>query len=309
MASVQNFFVKRLVFLFRKNAELRKHIDNVQVMRKNSDRLLSKLPIPKGVRFKRFYIKHIPAAWLTPEVLPNPQKVVLYLHGGGYAVGSVQTHKAFASKIAQMAGANALIIDYRLAPENPFPAALEDAAEAYRYLLQQGFLPQNIVIAGDSAGGGLTLATLLFLKENELPLPAAAVCYSPWTDLAATGKSNITNTKTDPMLIAHKITEWGKNYAGTKSTQHPLVSPLYGNLKGLPPILIQVGTEELIMDDSIRFAKKAQEAGCNVTLEVWNDMIHVFPKFWRVLPEARQALNRTVQFIEQHTQHTNANEC
>ena len=296
MASIRSFFVKQYMRSAREALLGRKHHENIPKLRRGFDILANKHPLPKNVYFKRIYIHDIPAAWIIPAKA-NTDIVMLYLHGGGYAVGSVNTHKALISKIAKKAGVAALAIDYRLAPEHPFPAAIDDAISAYDFLLEQNYLPQNIFIAGDSAGGGLTIATLIALKELGRPMPATAVCLSPWTDLAVTGASVTEKAHLDPMIVGYLLSEWAARYAGDTPTNHPLISPLYANLSGLPPMLIQVGTDEVILDDSTRFAKKAREQGTDVTLDVWDGMIHVWQYLWYVIPEANEAIKQIAAYV------------
>jgi acetyl esterase/lipase len=190
----------------------------------------------------------------------------------------------------------ALAINYRLAPEHPYPAALEDAATAYRWLLSQGNDPARIIIAGDSAGGGLTLATLVALREAGEPLPAGAVCISPWTDLACTGDCVHEKAPLDKILSPDGLTRSAKSYAGGHELRSPLISPLYADLRGLPPLLIQVGTDEILLDDAKRIAEKAQIAGVDITLEIWEEMFHVF-QIIPFLPETKQALGQIGDFV------------
>lgn len=241
----------------------------------------------------------VPGEWITA---PNStdQTTILYLHGGGYSIGSVNTHADMVSRIARASGARAFSVNYRLAPENPYPAAVDDATTAYRWLLKQGVRPETIVIAGDSAGGGLTAATLLALKKSGDPLPGAAVLLSPWTDLAATGESMETRAEADPMIVVDPLNGMAKIYAGKADLTDPLVSPLYGDYSGLPPMLIQVGDCEVLLDDSRRYAERAKAAGVDVTLEVWDEMIHVFQVFAGMLPEGQQAIDRIGEWVKQH---------
>jgi acetyl esterase/lipase len=241
----------------------------------------------------------VPGEWITA---PNStdQTTILYLHGGGYTIGSLNTHADLVSRIARASAARAFSLDYRLAPENPFPAAVEDATTAFRWLLKQGVRPETIVIAGDSAGGGLTAATLLALKQAGDPLPGAAVLLSPWTDLDGTGDSLKTRAEADPMIVVDPLKDMGKVYAGTAELTDPLVSPLYGDYSGLPPILIQVGDCEVLLDDSTRYAERAKAAGVDVTLEVWDEMIHVFQIFAPTLPEGQQAIDKIGEWVKQH---------
>lgn len=242
----------------------------------------------------------VEAQWISaPDA--DPSRVILYLHGGGYTAGSINTHRATIARLSRAAGARALALNYRLAPEHPFPAALEDATAAYRWLLAQGIAPGRIVIAGDSAGGGLTIATLVALRDAKQPLPAAAVPISPWTDLAASGDSLRTRAARDPMVQPEPLRDMARVYLGKTDPKNPLASPLYANYEGLPPMLIQVGDAEILLDDATRVAHKAKAAGVKVELEVWDDMIHVWHVFAKLLPEAQQAIDRIGRYVREHT--------
>jgi acetyl esterase/lipase len=192
-------------------------------------------------------------------------------------------------------------VEYRLAPEHPFPAAVEDATAAYRWLLASGVRPAGIAIAGDSAGGGLTLATLVALRDAGDPLPAAAVCLSPWVDLEGIGDSMATKAAADPFVRKEMIQFMAQQYLGERSLRTPLAAPLYADLHGLPPLLIQVGTAETLLDDSTRIAERARAAGVSVTLDTWDNMIHVWQLFAPMLPEGQQAIERIGAFIREHT--------
>jgi epsilon-lactone hydrolase len=232
----------------------------------------------------------------------SPQRTIYYLHGGGYVACSPATHRSFTAHLSRAANARVFVPDYRLAPEHRFPAALEDAVRGYRMLLENGESAERIIIGGDSAGGGLTLATLIALRDRGLPLPGGAFCLSPWTDLAATGGSLITNEEKDPMLTGIGMKEFAAIYYGEASPTDPLVSPLYGDLIGLPPLLIYVSNTEILLDDSVRLAARAKKHGVNVDLRVWNDLPHVWPVFIAFkLPESRQALGEIAEFIQQQT--------
>lgn len=241
----------------------------------------------------------IPAAWIVPPGM-EAKRTILYLHGGGYNAGSITSHLPLTSNIALAAKARVLAIDYRLAPEHAFPAAVEDALAAYRWLLKGSAQANQIVVAGDSAGGGLTLSLLLSLREKRLSLPAAAVCLSPWTDLTLSGESWETNARIDFMLEKISTLKAAKIYLGDADPRSPLASPLYADPAGLPPLLIQVGSEEVLLSDSTLFAEKARAAGVDVTLENWKGMQHVWQYTASMLPEARQAVARIGEFIIQH---------
>ncbi|MCA8898402.1 MAG: alpha/beta hydrolase [Hyphomonas sp.] len=236
----------------------------------------------------------VPADWVTVDG-SDADRVVLYLHGGGYVMGSRNTHRGLAGRIARAAKARVLLPEYRLAPEHPFPAAVDDATACWRWLVSQGFAPQRMAIAGDSAGGGLTLATLLALKANVAPMPACAVALSPWTDLEGSGPTAEPGAVDDPMLTPDGLRVTGQQYAAG-ALRHPLAAPLHGALAGLPPLLLQVGTREVLLSDSTRFAEKARAAGVDVTLEIEEGLIHVWQMFPDV-PEAQSAVQRIGAFV------------
>jgi acetyl esterase/lipase len=257
------------------------------------------IPVEEDVVCETVEIGGVPAEWISVPGAPE-NRILFYLHGGGYCLGSLNTHREMISRIARASQARALSVEYRLAPENPHPAALEDSLAAYRGLLSDGTDPARIVIGGDSAGGGLTLATLVSLRDAGDPLPAAVVCLSPWTDLEGTGESATTKADLDPMVKMDDDKTMARRYAGGADLREPLLSPLYADLHALPPMLIQVGTREVLLDDSTRFDKNAREAGVDVSLEVWEDMIHVWQFFAFMLPEGQQAIDRIGEFILQH---------
>lgn len=271
----------------------------LRIQAENAARYFGKLP--KNIQLKPVDIGGIYAEWVLPHGA-DPKKVMLYFHGGGYVVGSAQGHRLHTGKFVKATGIPALVFNYRLAPEHPFPAAVEDSLNAYKYLLDKGSEPANIVFMGDSAGGGLCLATLLAIKMQGLPLPAAAVALSPWVDLKCTGDSY--TTKASVCLSPEGSWDaWGKMYFGDHSPEDPLVSPLYGDLKGLPPLLIIVGGDEILLDDSREFAKKAEVAGVDVTLIIGEGMCHCYPAFANILPEAKQALASISTFVKSSLEH------
>jgi len=250
--------------------------------------------LPAGISYQSIDLDGIHGAWVK-RVDPS-RGVILYLHGGAYMLGSIISHREFVARLAQTTRSKVLIINYRLAPEDPYPAALEDALAAYKWLLKQGYDPAQIILAGDSAGGGLALAVMLKLRSEGRPLPAGGVCISPWTDLALTGDSYRSKAEVDPMLNFERIDDCAKLYAGQHDRKGPLISPLYGDLRDLPPLFIQVGTDELLLDDAEQFTERAREAGVEVTLEVWQGMFHVFQIF-PFLPETKRALESIGQFV------------
>ena len=233
---------------------------------------------------------------ITPASRPN--RHVLYLHGGAYRLGAPSTYRHFTWRIASAAQARVLVVDYRLAPEHPFPAALEDAVSYYCWLLAEGADPRQIAVIGDSAGGGLALALLLKLRDSGLPLPAAAVVLSPWTDLALTGASLTLNAKLDAMVHAEDIPKFAADYLAGADPRHPYASPLYGDPTGLPPTLIQVGSEELLRDDAVRMAERMQRVHCQAELQIWPRMPHVWHLFAPILPEAREAIAEISKFLQ-----------
>lgn len=224
-------------------------------------------------------------------------RALLYLHGGGYVMGSLTTHRALAGEISRAAQAAVLLVDYRLAPEAPFPAAVEDGVASYRWLLDQGFKPLQLAIAGDSAGGGLAVATLVSARDQGLPMPKAAVLISPWSDLTCSNESYKTRAAADPMITPGGIGRMAGVYLQGKDAKHPYASPNYADLRSLPPLLIHVGRDEVLLDDSIKLDEKARAEGVDSTLEIWDDMIHVWHAFHPMLPEGKQAIARVGAFL------------
>jgi acetyl esterase/lipase len=239
----------------------------------------------------------VPAAWIrSPGADPN--RVVVYFHGGGFRLGSIASHRGLMARLSAASGCSLLGVAYRLAPEHHFPAPIEDALKVLDWLLPQVGDTNRIGLAGDSAGGGLALATLLSLRDSGRPLPAACVLFSPWTDLAATGASYATRAGRDPIHQRPMILAMAKSYLGPAGDPRaPLASPLYADLAGLSPVFIQVGDRETVLDDSRDFARRAEEAGVPVELQVWDEMIHVFQLFADDLPEARQAIASAGEFL------------
>jgi epsilon-lactone hydrolase len=267
--------------------------------RERFEKLGSFLPTPADAR-----AEPVEAGGVKSEVVSAPGvndlKNVLYLHGGGYVVGSINTHRTLAYNLSKASGARVLLIDYRLAPENPFPAAVDDALAAYRWLLDGGADPAHLAVAGDSAGGGLAVALMVALKDAGLPQPGCAVCMSPWVDMEAIGDSMTGKAKEDPMVQREAILGMATAYLGDADTRSPLAAPLYADLSGLAPMLIQVGTAETLLDDSVRLAAVAKAVGVQVTLDIAEDMIHVWQLFAPMLSEGGEAIDRAGDFINQH---------
>jgi epsilon-lactone hydrolase len=267
----------------------------VAEMRAGFEALARQYSPPADARIDRVDAGGVPAEWVSvPD--SDPSRVILYFHGGGYTIGSAETHRELVARLSRAAGARALSVDYRLAPEHRFPGAVEDAVASYRWLLDRGVPSGAIAVAGDSAGGGLVLGMLLALRDQGLPLPAAAVCMSPVTDHLKTGASMDSKAALDPLVQRKSSTEHSKRYIGQGDPKAPYASPLYADLHGLPPILILVGTSEVLLDDSTRFAERARAAGVEAEIEVWEEMIHIWP-FFADLPEAGKAVERMGAFI------------
>jgi len=266
-----------------------------EMLRAFFEAMASSFPVPDGVRCTPAELGGVPGEW-TEMPGASPGRVILYLHGGGYVIGSIGTHRSLVARIAREAQARCFSLDYRLAPENPYPAAVDDAVCAYRALVASGIEPGCIVVMGDSAGGGLTLATLLSLRDSGDALPAAAVCLSPWTDLEGTGASHSDPGILDPMVNLPGLQMMGQLYAGAK-VRDALASPVGADFHGLPPLYILVGTREMLLDDSLRVAEKARAAGVPVLLEKGEGLIHVWPMFGDDVPEAADAVRNIGAFV------------
>ena len=238
----------------------------------------------------------VPCQWITAPGVPQ-DRLVIYLHGGAYATCSPTTHKDLISRLSLASGAAALGVDYRLAPEYLFPAAVEDCLAAYNWALGHGFEPGNIVLAGDSAGGGLVVSVLLAARDSALPLPAAGVCFSPWVDLECTGDSMSVNDHLDAFIKYEGLFARAQSYLGEADPKHPWASALYADLHGLPPLLIHVGSAETLLDDSTRLAILAKDSGVDVSFKIWDDMVHVWQLFASVLPEGQQSIDESGEFI------------
>jgi len=262
--------------------------------------------LPAGIQASPVTIPGLPqglsAEWIHPAGSPSTpaatDRAIFYTHGGGYVTGNCVDHRNHVAKFVQATGVSALLYDYRLAPEHPFPAAMQDTLTAYRWLLDQGLAPAHIAIVGESAGGGLCLASLLAIRDEGLPFPAAGVALSPWTDLTCSGASYRTNAMRDISTLG-SWEVWSRYYIGPNDPCHPWISPLHGDLHGLPPIWIEVGDREILLDDSVCFAEKAKAAGVDVRLHVWEGMVHCFPLLAPLFPEATQAWQETVVNIRE----------
>ena len=286
-----------LQMIRKRGEEVRVTVDDFRL---SYERIMGSLPMDDDISTERIGAGGVPAEWImAPEAQDG--RVLLYLHGGGYIFGSTRTHRVMLAHISRAAQARVLGLDYRLAPECPFPAPVDDSVAAYRWLLANGQNPKKIVIGGDSAGGGLMVAVLVALRYLGEPMPAAGVGISAWTDMESTGRSFITNAEVDPSVNRERLIDLGKTYLAGKDPRAPLASPIHADLTGLPPLLLQVGSIETLLDDSNELAKRAREAGVEVEVDVWDDMPHVWHHFAPILPEARQAIGRIGEFVRKHT--------
>jgi acetyl esterase/lipase len=318
MESIQSRLIK---FLFRSQLKTMDRLNiriwdehtSIPAWREYCENGAAKAPLPAGIEAVPVHINSLPASlsaeWLQPtssaKVPLVEEAVIFYTHGGGYISGTCSDHRAMVAKLVAWSGVRLLLFEYRLAPEHPFPAALEDTLTAYLWLLEQISPATRIIIAGESAGGGLCLATLLALRdqkaqvEPKLPLPIAAISISPVTDLALTGRPNRVNGSIEP----ERMTEMcSKYYVGNHDPCDPYISPLFGELRGLPPLLMFVGTDEGGLDDSLRFAEKAKTAGVDVRLIVGEGQVHCYPLLPDFIPESKQAMTEIKTFIHKHLQ-------
>jgi monoterpene epsilon-lactone hydrolase len=253
-------------------------------------------PPPDDLRFEDVDAGGVPAEWaIAPDA--TDERVVLYLHGGAYCVCSPRTHRRLTGELSRHTGAHVLVPDYALAPERPFPAAIEDAFAAYRWLLDRGTDPKDLAVAGDSAGAGLTIALLLTLRDASIPMPACAVAISPWADLEFTGESAITKAAVDPLIQVPVLKEEADLYLNGQDVRNPLASPIYAELHRLPPLFIHVGGREVLLDDATRLHEAAERDGVDVTIEIDEDMFHVWHVFATLMPEGDAGVRRVADFI------------
>jgi monoterpene epsilon-lactone hydrolase len=272
---------------------------DVTVQREVLETMLGGIPIPEDVTVEPGRLGEIPVVNIGIEGLPA-QTVMLYFHGGGFALGSAGTSVGLASDIARRAGARAVSVEYRLAPEHPYPAGIDDAVSAYQALLGSGVDPSTVAFAGESAGGGLVAATLRRLSEQGLPMPSCAVLLSPWVDLTCSGESFTSKAEVDPALYPQGMRTRAADYVGSNDASDPAISPVLGDLSGLPPLLIQSGSHEILLDDAVRLASRAAADDVEVTLQVWPGVPHVFQAFSVMLDEAHEALDAVGRFIVDH---------
>lgn len=290
MPSAQMLLVRELIELHR--APTSPSIDERRLRYERAETAFGADSVPAG---ERVVAGGCEAEWVRPRRGHEP--VLVYTHGGAYAYGSSRSHRHLSGMIGMAAETAVLSLDYRRAPEHPFPAAVEDAFAAYRWLLEQGVPARRIVLAGDSAGGGLVVASMLMARDAGVPLPAAGACLSPWFDLTGEGGSLLTHADRDPLLDPEDLRRTAALYLGGADPRHPLASPLFADLRGLPPLLLHVGSEEILLDDARTLARSAAGAGVRVALEEWPDMVHVWHWYFPVLDEARLAIDRIAAFL------------
>ncbi len=259
----------------------------IEVQRQRQDFLGANKKMPAGLKNKADKFENIKAEWFYTEKASAPP-VILYFHGGAYTTGSLQSGRVLASELSFAAGLKTLLFEYRLAPENPFPAALKDALNMYQHLINAGFAPSDIIFAGESAGGGLLLSAALFLRDAGKPLPGAMVCISPWTDLTCVNNTHVLNEKKDPLLSTVYLKESAYAYSNGHNIRSPYISPIFGNFNGMPPALIHTGSDEILLDDSVILFEKMKSEGVDASIKVWEGMWHI----WHIfdIPEAREAL-------------------
>jgi monoterpene epsilon-lactone hydrolase len=297
MASLQNrivrFFIRRLNFMNRTDLSL----PEIRRMTESAARLLR---APRGVAVQPAALGTVPGEWIVPRGAPA-DRALLYIHGGGFIFCSLATHRALVARLALAAGTRAFSVDYRPAPEHPFPAAPDDCREAYRGLLRAGIEPRRIVVAGDSAGGNLALALMLALREAGEELPAAAVCLSPVTDLTFSGESYRAKAGVDPVFPGGNSRSLAEGirtgYVASEDPRNPLISPLFADWSGMPPVLLQVGEDEILFDDSVRPAERVRAAGGRAECAVWDGMWRVFQAFAPFVPEADRSIAQIGEFI------------
>jgi acetyl esterase/lipase len=271
-------------------------VDKVHQVRRRLKRLEARRADHPGIRFEAAEVGGVPCEWVTPEEGILDDRVLVYLHGGAYAIATPQLYRPLTARLARATGARILVPDYRLAPEHPFPAAPDDALAVWEGLLASGRKGRNTALAGDSAGGNLVLVLLQRIRAAGLPLPAGAACLSPWGDLTGSGDSHVLNARRDPMLPAHKLEEAAALYAPDADLRDPLLSPVFADYRGLPPLQIHVGSTEILLDDALRITRAAERAGVPVHLKVWASQPHVFPMIADFIPEGREAIADVARF-------------
>lgn len=301
MSSIISHIMSSIVVKHMMKPQCDPEKNSIEQIRQKTRALLSSTKLPKGTVIQKTDINGLPAEWIKAgNVSADNLKTILYFHSGGFCLEYSNAHREFASRVSSVSRVRVLAIDYRLAPENQYPAANEDCLKAYQWLLEKGVSPENIVIGGDSAGGGLTMMTLLSLRDMGVPLPAAAFVLSPMgLDLTRfDGDSYVEKARADPLNTLDCIKIYAKYYVGSSAVKPPIL--LEQDLHGLPNLLIQVGSNEVLLSDSIRLSERAKSAEVDVTLEIWKNMWHVFQMFASVVPEAKQSINTIGDFVKKN---------
>lgn len=283
-----------LIALMRSNPK--PEVLTPEVLRARLDKLADFLPKPDDMQSETVMAGRVSGDFITAPGI-DPSRTLLYLHGGGYVIGSVDTHRILTHDLSRAADARVLSLEYSLAPEAPFPAGVDDAVAAYKWLLDGGTPANKIALAGDSAGGGLVIAALLAARDQGLPMPAAGVCFSPWIDMEGLGDSMTSRAEADPLITREGLLWYADLYVAGGDPRDPLINPLYADMVGLPPLYIQVGDAETLLDDAVRLDAHARAAGIEVQFEIWDDMIHVWQLFAPLLSEGRDAINKAGAFI------------
>jgi len=305
IATGENMSIRAKVISFLMRMTIKKQFDNiaedVPAFRERMAGAVSLTPkIPAAVNVENLNINGLDCEWVFCDGVDS-DRGLLYLHGGGYVFGDLDGHRDLAWRLSEASKMKVLMVAYRLAPENRFPTAVDDATACYRWLLDEGYNPGKIAIGGDSAGGGLTVATMVNLKNLGIALPAGAILLSPWVDLSGSGDSVDANAKADPMLSRLALDNFAELYVGSLDRKAPLASPLFADLSGLPAILVQVGSTEILLSDAERIVSKIKQAGGDAVLEVWPKMPHVFQVFAGRIPEGKVAINRLGEFLKNRT--------
>lgn len=293
--SIQSLLLRTVLRLTIKRQFKQTEIDYQALRNNGASRFLP--DIPSDIAVVPVKVGEVRCEWII-DAEADPNRVVLYLHGGGYVLGGLDSYRDICWRLSQLSGMRVLLIDYRLAPEHPFPAAVEDATACYGWLLAEGYEPESLGIAGDSAGGGLALATMMRLKELKLALPACAALMSPWVDLTNGGDSMASNRDADPMLSKETLEFMAHLYVDDENRRNPHASPLFGDLSEFPPVLIQIGSTEILLSDAIRLADRIRAAGGDVVIDIWPRMPHVWQLFSQWIPESRKALHKLAQFLQ-----------
>ncbi len=303
MASWQSSIWHGIVWIFSRIIRLRERIwgmPSMQYMRNRIRKGAATYPVPRGIQYHDGNLGRLKALWIKPLNLKEESRIGLYLHGGGYTLCDRYTHKSMVGKLAKEAGIQMVIPEYGLAPEHQFPSGLNDCYHAYESLLELGYQPRHIFIGGDSAGGGLTLGVLQMIRSASMQMPAAAFCISPWANLFCNSDDMEERYKKDPMIDPLKLRMMAEFYAKPSDFGNPLVSPIFADFSGFPPLQIMVGSYEVLLDDAEKVAENARNHGVQVHFKSWKKQIHVWTYYWVILPEARQALREIGDFIKSH---------